>query len=124
MSVRFRIPTPFRKLTGGLADVAVEGGTVACGIYTPDKPRPQWVNRANLEAIDRLEGQHPGLREKMFTEGGALKRFVVIYVNEHDIRTLDELATRLKDGDVVAIVPAIAGGCCRPAGSLGRTDGC
>jgi molybdopterin synthase sulfur carrier subunit len=105
MSVRFRIPTPFRKLTGGLADVAVEGGTVA-------------------EAIDRLEGQHPGLREKMFTEGGALKRFVVIYVNEHDIRTLDELATRLKDGDVVAIVPAIAGGCCRPAGSLGRTDGC
>jgi molybdopterin synthase sulfur carrier subunit len=91
MSIRVRIPTPFRKLTGGHSELALEATTVR-------------------EAIDTLEALHPGLREKMFTETGALRRFVAIYVNQNDIRTLNDLATPVKDGDSLAIVPAIAGG--------------
>jgi molybdopterin synthase sulfur carrier subunit len=105
MSVHVKIPTPFRRLTGGLADVVVDGGTVG-------------------EAVENLERLYPGFKTKMFSESGALKRFVVIYVNEHDIRTRDELATRLEEGDVVAIVPAIAGGCCGQAGRGAEADGC
>jgi len=91
MSVRVRVPTPFRRLTGGLSEVAVDAGTVG-------------------EAIEKIEELHPGFRDRVFTETGTLRRFVAVYVNAQDIRTLEELATRVADGDSIAIVPAIAGG--------------
>jgi molybdopterin synthase sulfur carrier subunit len=80
-----------RALTKGTADVQAKGDTVD-------------------DLIGDLERQFPGLRERLVDETGELRRFVNIYVNQEDIRFLDNRATPLKDGDEVAIVPAIAGG--------------
>ena len=95
MSLTVRIPTPLRKFTGDQADVATSGGTVG-------------------EVIDNLEAQYPGIKANLVdADSGALRRFVNVYVNEEDVRFLDGTETALKDGDSVAIVPAIAGGCTR-----------
>jgi molybdopterin synthase sulfur carrier subunit len=91
MSVRVRIPTPLRRFTGGAEEVGVNGNTIAA-------------------AIDELEKKHPGVRERLCDEQGRVRRFVNIYVNGDDIRFLDSLDTVVKDGDELAIVPAIAGG--------------
>jgi molybdopterin synthase sulfur carrier subunit len=90
MPITVRIPTPLRTLTGGADEVAIEGGTVG-------------------ELLDNLEKKHPGLKERLCDEKG-VRRFVNIYANEEDIRFLDNLQTKLKEGDSVSIVPAIAGG--------------
>ncbi len=63
------------------------------------------------EVIDNLEGSHGGIKEKLVDEEGSIRRFVNIYVNDEDIRFLDGADTKVKDGDSVTIVPAIAGGC-------------
>ncbi len=86
-----RIPTPLRALTKGTAEVQAKGGSVAA-------------------VVDDLERQFPGLRERLVDEGGELRRFINIYVNEEDIRFLDGKKTVLKESDQVSIVPAIAGG--------------
>ena len=91
MPVTVRIPTPLRALAKGNADVKAKGDTVE-------------------DLIGDLERQFPGLRERLLDEGGELRRFINIYVNQEDIRFLDNKGTKLKDGDEVAIVPAIAGG--------------
>ena len=90
MPITVRIPTPHRTLTGGADEVAIEGGTVG-------------------ELIDNLEKKHPGIKERLCDEKG-VRRFVNIYANEEDIRFLDNLHTKVKEGDSVSIVPAIAGG--------------
>jgi MoaD family protein len=90
MPITVRIPTPLRTLTGGADEVAIEGGTVG-------------------ELIDNLEKKHPGIKERLLDEKG-VRRFVNIYANEEDIRFLDNLQTKVKEGDSVSIVPAIAGG--------------
>jgi molybdopterin synthase sulfur carrier subunit len=91
MPVTVRIPTPLRSVTKGNADVQAKGDTVD-------------------DLIADLERQFPGLRERLVDESGELRRFVNIYVNQEDIRFMDNRATALKDGDEVAIVPPIAGG--------------
>ena len=91
MSVRVRIPTPLRRFTGGAEEVGVGGATIA-------------------SAIEDLEGQFPGIKERLCDEQGRVRRFVNIYVNGDDIRFLSSLETPVKDGDEVSIVPAIAGG--------------
>lgn len=91
MSVLVRIPTPLRTLTKGAAEVQGAGDTVS-------------------DIIQDLERQFPGLRERLVDEGGELRRFINIYVNEEDIRFLEGDKTTLKAGDSVSIVPAIAGG--------------
>jgi molybdopterin synthase sulfur carrier subunit len=91
MSVLVRIPTPLRTLTKGAAEVQGAGDTVS-------------------DIIQDLERQFPGLRERLMDEGGELRRFINIYVNEEDIRFLEGAKTTLKAGDSVSIVPAIAGG--------------
>jgi molybdopterin synthase sulfur carrier subunit len=91
MPVTVRIPTPLRALAKGNANVQAKGDTVE-------------------DLVGDLERQFPGLRERLMDEGGELRRFINIYVNQEDIRFLDNKATKLKDGDEVAIVPAIAGG--------------
>jgi molybdopterin converting factor small subunit len=91
VAVTIRIPTQLRTLAGGASEVAVEGGTVA-------------------EALKALDAAHPGFAERLFDEGGALRRFVNVFVADEDIRFLDGVATPLKDGTVVSIVPAVAGG--------------
>ena len=91
MSVMVRIPTPLRKLTNGQDTVSGDGGNL-------------------LACIEGLEGQYPGLKERLCDEAGGLRRFVNVYVNGEDVRFLQGLATPLKPGDEVSIVPAVAGG--------------
>ena len=91
MAVLVRIPTPLRAMTKGSAEVQANADTVD-GL------------------IADLERQFPGLRERLVEEGGELRRFINIYVNQEDIRFLQGATTTLKQGDEVSIVPAIAGG--------------
>lgn len=91
MGISVRIPTPLRKVTGGLSQVPVEAQTVA-------------------EMIENLEKNYQGIKDRLCDEDGKVRRFVNIYVNDEDIRFLQNLETKLNDGDEVSIVPAIAGG--------------
>ena len=90
MSVTVRIPTQLRTLTGGRAGDR-GGGTVA-------------------EVLEALEAAHPGFAERLFDEGGELRRFVNVFVADEDIRFLEGLDTPVADGPTVSIVPAVAGG--------------
>jgi molybdopterin synthase sulfur carrier subunit len=90
MSVKVQIPGPMRQHTGGKSTVEATGNDV----------------RAVLE---NLSSQFPGLRERIL-DGEQVRRFVNVFVNNEDIRYLDSLATPVKDGDDLAIIPAVAGG--------------
>ena len=91
MAVKVRIPTPLQKLTANQAEVV-------CQAHSVDG------------MLSELERQHPGIKERLCDEKGKLRRFVNIYVNEEDIRFLEGQETKLKDGDDISIIPAIAGG--------------
>jgi len=91
MAVRVQIPSPLRPLTGGAEEVEVDAGDVAA-------------------LIEGLESRHKGLKDRLCDGSGNLRSYVRIFVNEEDIRFLQDKATPLKPGDTVAIVPAIAGG--------------
>jgi len=86
-----RIPTPLRKLTGELEVVQAAGSTIA-------------------EVLHSLEQAFPGLKERICDDAGQVRRFVNVFVNDEDIRFLQEGATPVKDTDEISIVPAIAGG--------------
>ena len=62
------------------------------------------------EVLDGLNAQHPGFREQITQEDGSLHRFVNIYINDEDIRFMQQLQTPVEAGDVVSILPALAGG--------------
>src|SRR5258708_7678561 len=62
------------------------------------------------DAITELQARFPGFKERLLDETGAVRRFVNVYVNEEDIRFLQNQQTKLKDGDEISIIPAIAGG--------------
>ncbi len=91
MPKKVRIPTPLRKLTNNEELVEVNAATIG-------------------EAIVELQTRYPGFAERLFDEKGDLRRFVNVYVNDEDIRFLQNKATALKDGDEISIIPAIAGG--------------
>ena len=91
MSVKVRIPTPLQKLTRDQAEVSVSAKNVK-------------------ELLDSLEKDYPGIKGRLCDESGRVRRFVNIYLNEEDIRFLNQESTQLKEGDEVSIVPAIAGG--------------
>jgi molybdopterin synthase sulfur carrier subunit len=91
MPVTVRIPTPLRKLTNDEELVTVEAATIG-------------------DAISELQTKYPGIRERLVDDAGEVRRFVNIYVNEEDIRFLQNKETPIKDGDEVSIIPAIAGG--------------
>jgi len=86
-----RIPTPLRKLTKEQELVEANGGNVA-------------------ELIESLDQKYPGLKERICDENGNVRRFVNIFLNDEDIRFLDDKATSVKESDEISIVPAIAGG--------------
>jgi sulfur-carrier protein len=90
MAIKVQIPTPMRDQSEGQAEVTVTGGTVQA-------------------ALDDLVRQYPGLGTKLFDKG-KLRPFVNVFVNDEDIRYLDETDTKLDDGAVVALIPAVAGG--------------
>lgn len=86
-----RIPAPLRKLTNEQELVTATGSNIG-------------------EIIADLDKNHPGLKERICDESGNVRRFVNIFINDEDIRFLDEKATAVKDTDEISIVPAIAGG--------------
>ncbi len=91
MAVTLKVPTIFRRYTGGEAVVEGEGGTL-------------------LELLADLDRRHAGFMRAVVTDDGSLHRFVNVYVNDEDVRYLRGLETELKEGDVVSILPAVAGG--------------
>jgi molybdopterin synthase sulfur carrier subunit len=90
MAVKVQIPTPMRQHTEGQATVEVSGATVK-------------------DVLDNLCAKHAGVAGRLF-ENGQVRRFVNIYLNDEDVRYLDNLQTPTKDGDEVSIIPAVAGG--------------
>jgi len=90
MAVKVKIPVPLQRLTQGKEEVEGEPGSI-------------------ISLIESLDRKYPGFGERI-SEGGKLRRFVNIYVNEEDVRFMKNEETAVKDGDEVSIVPAIAGG--------------
>ena len=91
MSAIVRIPTQLRTLSGGDAEVKVDGSTVG-GVLTA------------------LEATHPGFHDRLFADDGKLRRFVNVFVADEDVRFLQGLDTPVPEGSVVSIIPAVAGG--------------
>ena len=88
---KFLLPTPLRPYAGGAAAVEVPGRTVA-------------------GALESLVRRHEGLRKHLYDEAGKLRSFINVYKNDEDVRYLDKLDTTVSDGDVISILPAVAGG--------------
>ena len=86
-----RIPSPLRRYTNGQSKVTVAGTTV-------------------IEVIDNLEADYPGLKSRICDEEGQIKRYVNVFVNEDEIRTLDGASSMVNEKDELSIVPAMAGG--------------
>ena len=91
MAYRVLIPTPLRPYTDQQDAVEVDGSTVG-------------------EVLSSLTARYGELRRHLYSDEGKLRSFVNVYVNDDDIRYLDREATSLKAGDVVSIVPSVAGG--------------
>jgi sulfur-carrier protein len=91
MAIPVRIPTPLRKLTQNQEIVEADGATIG-------------------EVIESLERNYPGLKERICDDQNQIRRFVNVFLNDEDIRFLNETETQVKSGDEVSIVPAIAGG--------------
>jgi len=92
MAIEVRIPTILRSYTAG--DKAVDGKGETLDDLFAD-----------------LDTRHQGLRERLVAGDGNLNRFVNVYLNDEDVRFLGGISTPLNDGDVVTILPAVAGGC-------------
>jgi adenylyltransferase/sulfurtransferase len=95
MAISVYIPTPFRKLTGNRQNVEADGKNVA-------------------EVLAHVERQYPGFRQLVFGSGDAVPAHINIYVNRQEIGSLNGIETALKDGDEVAVIPALAGGADSP----------
>jgi MoaD family protein len=91
MAVEVRVTAVLQRLTGGQKSVQAEGETVGA-------------------LLGNLERQYPGLLGQVMESEGKLHRFVNIYLNDEDIRYLKQLETPVAQGDVVSILPALAGG--------------
>jgi len=91
MPVTIRIPTTLRPMAGGKPTVQVDGATVG-------------------EVLGNLDAAHPGFRDRLLDDQGALRRFVNVFVADEDIRFLQGLETPVAEGQVVSVVPAVAGG--------------
>jgi molybdopterin synthase sulfur carrier subunit len=91
MAIRVQVPGPLRTLTAGAAEVQVEATSVE-GL------------------VEALQARHVGFRDRLLDAGGQLRSYVRVFVNEEDVRFLQAEKTPLREGDVVSIVPAIAGG--------------
>jgi molybdopterin converting factor small subunit len=91
MAVTVRIPTTMRPIAGGSSSVQVEGGSLA-------------------DVLNNLDLAHPGFRERLFDDTGALRKFVNVFVADDDVRYLDGVDTKVPDGETVSIIPAVAGG--------------
>jgi len=86
-----RIPSPLRRYTNSQSKVETNGGNVG-------------------ELLNNLEAQYPGIKAKLCDENGNIKRYVNVFVNDEEIRTLQGSETPVTDRDEVSIIPAMAGG--------------
>jgi MoaD family protein len=86
-----RIPSPLRRYTNGQSKVEGSGATIA-------------------ELIGHLEGQYPGIKSRLCEEDGQIKRYVNIFVNTEEIRSLRGADTPITEKDEISIIPAMAGG--------------
>ncbi len=91
MSVSVRVPTILRTYTGGEARVSADGTDLR-------------------DVLESLDGSYPGIKGRIVDEQGELRRFVNVYVGNEDVRFLEGLATRVKDGTEISVIPAVAGG--------------
>ena len=91
MAVDVRLPTLLRPHADGASSVAADGATVG-------------------EVFAVITGRFPGLAGQLVDDQGGLHKFVNVYVNDDDIRYLEQLDTKVTDGDVISILPAVAGG--------------
>ena len=91
MPVEVRVTSTLQTLVGKKM-VEGEGATIA-------------------ELFSNLDSAYPGFKDKITVEGGELHRFVNVFLNDEDIRYLQALETPVNEGDVVSILPALAGGC-------------
>jgi molybdopterin converting factor small subunit len=94
MAVLVRLPTVLRPHAGGQSTVSAEGGTIG-------------------EVLNDLVARYPGMAGQVLTEDGTLHRFVNVYVDDDDVRYLEQLDTKVADGATESILPAVAGGCGR-----------
>jgi len=92
MAIKVKVPTIMRKHVGGNASVDADGATLSA-------------------LLDDLESNYPGITKNIRSEDGGLHRFINIYVNDEDVRYLGSLDAEIKEGDVISILPAVAGGC-------------
>ena len=99
-----RIPPVLRAQTGGLKQVDASGDTVGT-------------------VIASLTSSYPGLAPQLLDESGGLNRFVNVYLNDTDVRHLQELATPVDDRDTLLLLPAMAGGAGTPGCPCGCTCG-
>jgi molybdopterin synthase sulfur carrier subunit len=90
MPVKVQIPTPMRQHTEGKPTVEAAGATVKA-------------------VLENLGQKYPGITQRIF-DNGQVRRFVNVYLNDDDIRYLDNLDSAVKDGDELSIIPAVAGG--------------
>jgi sulfur-carrier protein len=90
MAIEVRIPTILRSYTDGAKQVEGSGSTLD-------------------ELLNDLDSKYGGLRDRLI-DAGSLRRFVNVYLNDEDVRFLAGLQTRVKDGDTVTVLPAVAGG--------------
>ena len=90
MSITVKIPTPLRPVVGGQPELRVEGATVG-------------------EVLRKVDSEHRGFADRVL-EGDSVRRFINVFVNEENIRDHKNLATPVKSGDTVSILPSIAGG--------------
>jgi sulfur-carrier protein len=91
MAVEVRVTAVLQRVTGGQKSIQADGETVG-------------------QLLGSLEQTYPGFLAQVMQEEGKLHRFVNIYLNDEDIRYLDQLNTKVSEGDVVSILPALAGG--------------
>lgn len=91
MSVTVKIPTQLRTFTDGAAEVTASGATIG-------------------DLVTELGRRHPGITERLVDDTGKLRRFVNIYLDEEDVRFLENLDTLVPEGAKVSIIPAVAGG--------------
>jgi len=89
--VTVKVPTILRRHVGGQPTVEAERGTLR-------------------ELLMGLEDRYPGFTQTIVDQDGGLHRFVNLYVNDEDVRYLGSLETEVREGDTVAILPAVAGG--------------
>lgn len=91
MSISIHIPTPLQRFSGEQGEVEVQGATVG-------------------EALQSLVAEHPALKPHLYGDDGKMRSFVNLFLNDEDVRHLQQDATPVADGDTLSIIPSIAGG--------------